>query len=471
MQRKLIGMVLGFSLMGSILAQNRPQPLLDGLESKIDQQVRKYLDLDIFSGVVLVAQEGQPLYHKPFGLANRQKNQANTMETKFDIGSMNKDFTKVLILQLLENKKLKLSDKLGKFLDGFPEEVAASVEVSHLLNHTSGFGDYLESPDFFDAPPEEKTIVRLVERIRQMPVYFAPGEDQVYSNSGYILLGAIIEKVAGTSYHDLVISEILEPLGMNDTYVRDKYNVPDRAVGYLKDMKGAIEDNSGFVDIPNPDGGFQSTTADIVKFYREFHYGEQILRKKTKMKDEFYRLVQDHHHSGGAIPHAGGFNGANTVIYEILRDRISIVVFANMDEPVAEQLGADILSLIRGQEPDEPQLPAIQLVYQALTGQGVDYVKSNFENLSTNFHPTDPKSMILNMIGYELMRDEELGRANQAFKLNTELFPEDPNVWDSYGECLLNQGHKDKALEMYRKALSIDPEFPSALKMVKELNP
>lgn len=450
-------------------AQERPKPVLDGLENKIDAQVEKYLDLDIFSGNVLVAENGNILYHKAFGLANRETKEANSLNTKFDIGSMNKTFTKLIVLKLLEEKKLKLEDKLGQYLEGFPKMAADNITITHLLNHTSGYGDYFQTPGFFEAPASEKTIEKLVKRISQMPLFFPPGTDREYSNAGYVLLGAIIEKVSGRTYHDMVQDHIVTPLGLTETYVKEKYNVPNRAIGYLKNMKGELEDNQGLVEVPNPDGGFLSTTSDILKFYREFFYGNTIVKKRTKLKDEFYGMIQPHQNTGGAIPIAGGFNGANTVIYEILRDKISIMVFANMDEPVAENLGADILSIVRGEQPGEPKMPTLQVVYQALKQNGRDYVKNNFEDLSSNWNPMDPPGIILNMIGYSLMRDGDLNMAANAFSLNTELFPEDPNVWDSYGEVLLNQGKKQEALSMYQKALSIDPEFPSALEKVKEL--
>ena len=235
-------------------------------------------------------------------------------------------------------------------------------------------------------------------------------------------------------------------------------------------MKGEIENNNGFVEMSNPDGGFQSTASDILKFYREYHYGNVLLKEETKMKSEFYRMTREHMTTGGAIPMAGGFNGSNTVHYEILRDQISIIVFANMDEPVAEQLGIGILAIIRGEKPMNPSLPAIQNVYKAYNEHGIEYVKSNFDDLIVNFHPTDLKSIILNQIGYEFLFEDDLEEAIKVFQLNVDLFgKEDANVWDSLGEAYLLKGNKHKALEYYKKALQIDPNFPTALEAVQKL--
>ena len=188
------------------------------------------------------------------------------------------------------------------------------------------------------------------------------------------------------------------------------------------------------------------------------------------MKDDFFRGIQQYADTGDAIPHAGGYPGANTVKYEILRDNVSIIVFANMDEPVAEDLGAGILAILRGQTPKKPSFPAIQNVYRAYEENGLDYVESNFWELIENFHPTDPKGIILDQVGYFYLRGNMLEKAVEIFALNAKLFgEEDPNVWDSLGEAYLFKGERLKALEAYKIALRLDPQFSSAREMVKKI--
>ena len=223
--------------------------------------------MDIFSGTVLIAEQGKPKYHKAFGLANRETNTANTLNTKFDIGSMNKSFTKTVILQLVEEGKLKVTDTLGQYISGFPAIAANKITITDLLDHSSGYTDYWGT-DFNELPIDQKRIPALVERIKKLRLEFEPGTDTAYSNSGYVLLGAIIEKVTGKTYQKNVVERIIKPLDMTETYVIDKHEVPNRAIGYYKDLKGNISNNLGFVEVPNPDGGFQSTPRDIVKFIR-----------------------------------------------------------------------------------------------------------------------------------------------------------------------------------------------------------
>ncbi|MCB0628352.1 MAG: serine hydrolase [Saprospiraceae bacterium] len=470
--KKLIILLLFIPLIQPIMAQDTPVlSKVSDLEQKIDALVKQYQDLDLFAGVVLVSERGTPFYHKAFGYADRENKRKNTIDTKFDIGSMNKAFTKVVVLQLVKEGKLSFDDPLGKYLDGFDADIARKVTVGQLLDHTSGFGDY-HDPTYFDRSYEEKDMHQLLPLFRKLPLMFEPGTEQAYSNAGYVLLGLIIEKATGKDYFEVVRERAVDKLGLKNTYLTEKYRTPERAIGYTRTMRGELEANDYFQDPPKPDGGFYSTTLDMLRFFRAYHYGEELWDEATRSLDPMFTFLQEHKDSGGAIPHAGGFSGANTVHYEILRDQVSIDVFANRDELVAEDVGTGILAIIRGKEPEKPAQPAHLLIYRSYRDKGIDYVRDHFEELSTNWHPADPKDMILNMIGYNLMYSDDPAEVDQAIEvltLNTELFPEVANVWDSLGEAWLRKGDKTKALRYYKKALAIRPDLPSALEAVKGL--
>lgn len=451
-------------------SNSRREPVIidEEMEKKVDDLVGQYMELDIFSGVILIAEEGIPYYHKAFGMADRENSIPNTVNTLFDIGSMNKTFTSVVIKQLIDEGKLDYDDSLRDFVEGFKDPMAKKITVRHLLDHESGFGDY-HSRGYFELPDEKKTLGAIVDRARAMSLEFEPGTEQMYSNTGYVLLGAIIESVSNMSYFRNVRERITGPLELTDTYLEglDKLEA-SRAKGYYKTIRGELVRNDNFIDLPNPDGGFLSTAADVMKFYRSWYYDTLLLSQRIKNTDPFFQFVEDLP-PGKAPVHAGGFEGFNTAIYQVVSDDISIVVLANMDEPVAENLGGGILALIRGQEPEKPSLPAVQLVYKSFNEEGIDYVRANFDELTINFHPADPVDLILNIAGYTLMEEGRVDGAIELFRLNTELFPEVANCWDSLGEAYLAKGDSTEAKKAYMRALELDPELPSAREALDKL--
>jgi len=439
------------------------------LSTKIKVVVKKYLDFEIFSGIILVAEKGEIQFHKAFGLANKETKIANTKSTLFDIGSMNKTFTSIVVKQLAAEGKLELDEKLTQYVSGFKDPRANKITINHLLNHESGFADY-HTRDYFNLPLSERKLNAIVERAKSYELNFQPGTEQDYSNLGYVILGAVIEKVSGKSYFDNVNERIVKPLNLKNTYLNDFNGLENRiAHGYYYTPLGVLEKSAPIQDIPNPDGGFLSTTEDIMKFYRSYYYDDVLLSEDIKSKDPLFEYLKNLP-EGKATGAAGGFDGFNTALYQVISSDFTIIVFANMDEPVAENIALDILTLSRGEIPDNPQPPALQNVREAFNKNGPDFVKLNFEKLTTNYHPEDPKDFILNDLGYAyLYEGGDTEKAIELFKLNTELFPNIANCWDSYGEALAKSDYTIKAIEAYEKALSIRPDLESAKNALKEL--
>ena len=439
------------------------------LSENIESLVKDYLDLNIFSGIILVAKKGDIKFHKAYGLANRESNMPNNTNTLFDIGSMNKTFTSVVVKQLAAEDKLDLEDKLTDYIFGFKDSNINKITLNHLLNHESGFADY-HTRDYFDLPLKERKLDAIVERAKSYELNFEPGTDQDYSNLGYVILGAVIEKVSNKSYFDNVNDRIIKPLNLKNTYLNDFSNLENRiAHGYYYTPLGDLEESAPMQDIPNPDGGFLSTTVDIMKFYRSYYYNDLLLSEDIKSEDPYFNYLKELP-EGKVTGATGGFKGFNTALYQVFSNDFTILVFANMDEPVAEHIALDILALSRGEIPNKPQPPAIQNVREAFNKNGTDFIKANFEDLTVNFHPEDPKDIILNALGYSYLNEaNDLDTAIELFKLNTEIFPDIANCWDSFGEALAKKGNKEKAIEAYEKALSIRPHLESSKKALEKL--
>ncbi len=186
-----------------------------------------------FSGDVLVASHGKPMFAEAYGLADREQKTPNALNTRFRIGSMNKMFTAVAIMQLVQQSKVSLDDPLGKFLPDYPnKDVATKVTVQHLLTHTGGTGDFF-GPEFDAHRLELRTLNDYVKLYGSRPLRFEPGSKWEYSNYGFLLLGLIVEKASGQSYYDYVRDHIYKPAGMTSTASDPEDTaVPNRSTGY-----------------------------------------------------------------------------------------------------------------------------------------------------------------------------------------------------------------------------------------------
>ena len=241
---------------------------------------------DAFSGAVLLARNGQPIFTKAYGLANKAANTPNNTDTKFNIGSLNKMFTAVAIAQLAERGKLSFTDTVGKLLPHHPNKaVAEKVTIHQLLTHTSGMGNY-QNETYSANLNKMKTVADLLPLFANDPLAFEPGTKWQYSNAGYALLGLIIEKVSGQNYFDYVKEQIFRPAGMvnTDSYERDKA-VPNLALGYTRmNDNGRADPSSPRRENTRPAkgapaGGGYSTVEDLSRFSLALR-GHKLLSQK-----------------------------------------------------------------------------------------------------------------------------------------------------------------------------------------------
>ena len=253
---------------GNLWAQTAPEPAKE-LGSYFDSLVAE----NKLSGVVLVAKDGVTIASKAAGIANKATNAPIDLNTKFNLGSMNKMFTAVAIAQLAQAGKLSFTDTVGKHLPDYPnKEAAEKVTIHHLLTHTSGMGSYWGEK--FAAEREKLlTVAAHLLLFASEPLSFPPGEKFQYSNSGFMLLGAIIEKVSGQDYYSYVQEHIYKPAGMNDTgFYEPGKEIPNLAIGYTKmtpqgQPGDEIRDNTNLREVTGgPAGGGFSTAPDMVKF-------------------------------------------------------------------------------------------------------------------------------------------------------------------------------------------------------------
>lgn len=333
-------------------AEYRPARLSEAdaiaaLRAELDALVAK----DTFSGVVLVAKNGKPIFAQAYGMADREKKIANTLDTRFRIGSMNKMFTATATVQLVQTKKLTVDDTVGKHLPDYPnKDLASKVKVHHLLTHTGGTGDIF-GPDFDAKRIELRTLEDYVKLYGNRALQHEPGSDNRYSNYGFLLLGVIIEKVTKKSYYDHLQASIFKLAKMTSTSspYEDK-PMAGRSIAYTKQLGGGKRvaewaDAKDTLPIrATSAGGGDSTVGDLLKFANALTanklldkaHVELLTTRKTGEPAGGYAYGFGTNEDDGirCFGHGGGANGMNGDL-EICDSGYTIVVLANLDPPAA----------------------------------------------------------------------------------------------------------------------------------------
>ena len=312
------------------------------LTRKLSQYLEEITARDEFSGVVLLAKDGSPVFQHAYGLASKEYGVPNDLGTKFNIGSIDKVFTKIAIGQLLEEGKIaSADDKLEKYLPDYANrEVAGKVTLRQILNMQSGIGDFFGPTFARSAKDQFRTIADFIPLFDHQPLAFEPGTKRQYSNGGYIVLGAVIEKVTGRSYYDHVRERIFKPLGMQSTdFYEADIPTANLATGYSRDDRdpGAPRRNNIYTRPARGSsaGGGYSTVGDLLKF------ANAIEAKKIKVpifEDGAPKPPQAPFGVMRGVGVAGGAPGLNGVLETALPGAYTIVVLSNYDPPSAESV-------------------------------------------------------------------------------------------------------------------------------------
>lgn len=312
----------------------------------LDEWIQQRADQNEFSGVVLIAKDFKPVFHKAYGLASKRYKVPNTLETKFRLASVSKIFTATAILQLAEQGKLSLDEKLGKYLDTsqFKDSRVKDVTIRHLLSHQSGWASYWEVPAFQENLVQLRTVADYMAFIKDLPLTFDPGTKSEYSNTGYVVLGAVIEAASGMDYYDYIDQYIYQAVGMlnSGSFELDHIveNLATCYTNYNYKMEKVGEDypyENTFFSAPKgvPAGSSISTTGDLLK------YLEGVVNNKlinTKSRDFLLSGIGSRSKPGDFIFHNGGGPGINTWMQSDVATAYSIIVLGNYSPPTASKV-------------------------------------------------------------------------------------------------------------------------------------
>lgn len=337
-----------------VAVDSNTQPALDpieagavGADSTYDQHIHNLVDVGLFSGSVLVAKRGQIVLRRGYGMAN--KTTPNTATTRFRIASLTKQFTATLILRLHEQGRLNIDDGICNYIEACPA-AWGQVTIRHLLSHSSGISDYTDYRGFNSSQAQATTREELIARFRDQPLLFTPGSAFKYSNSGYVLLGAILEYVTGTPYSELLRAEITAPLGLNDTgYDRSAAGSdPALAYGWLRRGVPADPIDSSTLDSA---GALYSTVDDLFRWDRALAEG-RMLRPETLA---MMRTPQVKRYGLGVmlyplgnmnvVHHDGMASGTRTFIGNFTDNDITVIILSNFETTDVEGIATYLAQL------------------------------------------------------------------------------------------------------------------------------
>lgn len=350
----------------------------DETPAKIGAYLAACVEAEQFNGSVLVARKDEQLVCRGFGFANFEHQALNSPETKFRLGSVTKQFTAMAVMVLAEQGKPSVDDPVGKHVEQAPE-AWKEVTIHHLLSHTSGIANFTSFPDYLATMRLPSTPDQTIARFRDKPLEFAPGEKFAYSNSGYILLGTIIEKVSGQSYEAFLREAIFQPLEMLATgYDHQEEILEHRAAGYRRDAKLS---NAPFIDmsIPYAAGGLYSTVGDLWRWDQALSAGKLLSQKGmeamfTPAKGDYAYGWNIHKRSGQVVvSHGGGINGFATSIVRIPDLQVCVAVLSNVESSASGRMAHDLASIVLGEPYQSPKVRRVAQVdpkiYDELVGR------------------------------------------------------------------------------------------------------
>jgi CubicO group peptidase (beta-lactamase class C family) len=407
-----------------------------------------------FSGSILVAQNGNVIYRDAFGTA-AGSSRDNQPDTPSNLASVSKQFTAMAVMMLTERGKLHYDDPIAKHL---PELTGLGEEITirHLLTHTSGIPDVgdlgIDRPNL-----QESEVLKAV--IKQHPQFADAGEQYHYSNTGYMLLGMIVERISDLSLGDFLARNIFKPLGMKDTGLASR---PSSTKG---------------------DGGMVSTVDDLL-IWDQALYTERLVKQATLNEAFTPANVRK-----GTSTYGFGWNAAekdgdrfvwhtgNTGQYKAfigrrLGERILVVILTNQGPSRRPEICDAIVNILHEKPYKRPKLSITMKIAGVIQTRGVEAGIEEYERLKATepetFNFSDESE--LNSLGYQLLGRGEKPAALRIFELNTREFPASSNAYDSLGEAYSTLGRKDRAIQAYSKALELDPNNLNSRKMLRSLN-
>ena len=421
------------------------------------------------SGVVLIAKDGKPIYREAFGFANLPDQIKNKPDTKFNLASINKMFTAMAIMQLVEAGKISLQDKVGKYLTDYPNKmVADSVTIHQLLTHTSGMHSFWEEYDKL-AKEKFKTVADYLPLFVNKKLAFAPGTSFSYSNSGYMVLGLIIEKMSGQNYFDFVKEQLYQPAKMMNTDAYELDNaIPNLAIGYTMSLEEPGQwKNNTFLNPTKgmPAGGGYSTVDDLLSFANALQNNILLSKESTalctsgkvKYREGMYAYGFEENTINGhrIIGHTGGHDGVASEIMIYPDLGYTVVILTNGEVENYWEASNLIKKQLVGSTPSIDNFFYTKGIIATVCNKGYE---AGIKEVEQNAKKYSLRENLIERYGYKQLFEKKTNQAIALFKLNLHFFPNSNNGYYYISEAYRVSGQKKQAIEYLKLYLEKEPE-------------
>lgn len=463
-------------LLPAMLAAQTKAPLAAATAQHLGQLAKT----DHFSGVVLIAKDGKTIFNKAYGYANLSDSILNRPDTRFNIASMGKMFTGMAILQLVQAGKLSLDGKVGRYLPDYANKaVADSVTIHQLLTHTSGMGNFWEEHEKL-AKEKYRTVDDYLTLFINKPLLFQSGTRYLYSNSGYVLLGKIIEQVSGQTYFDYVRQHIFLPANMEDTDAFELDDaVPRMATGYTMSQEHPGQwKNNTYVNVVKggPAGGSYSTAADLLRFANAVLSNRLLNTVNTalyitgKVKYDrgsyAYGMSTDTLNGHLIVGHTGGHYGIANELMIFPDLGYTVVILTNGEVENYWEVSNFIKSRLCGPSPATDNYFYTKRVIDATVTGGVE---AGIKLAGENKGPLKLRETVIDRWAYHQLFDKKNPEALALFLLNTRSFPQSAGALYSLAEGYRLTGDNNKAIATFERYLQLEPNDTEVVGKIKGL--
>lgn len=461
------------------------------MTSRIDRFVEQYSIDRSFRGTVVVAQDGNVVYARGFGQADPAHGLQNGPAVQYRIASITKSFTATMIMKLVDQGKIALTDPITKYLPAYRHDTGDRVTIHQLLTHSSGIPDFVTPQRRRDhamdpAPP----LDQMIEEYCSDSLSFEPGSRFAYSNTGYFLLGAIIQKVTGQSYEQALRTMILEPAGMQNSGVDcSGLALPARAAGFDVGFGDTLPPCQTFnIDWVGAAGAMYATPEDMVKWDRILADPGFLPRTTLRLMQTAYfpfnksgasygygftlgrRVKNRQGDSLLVVYHQGGMPGYASLFSRVPGTRQMVFIVSNVSSAPLFAMSDGIFAMLNGFEPPPVKRSVAHELYAAIerkgTQEGLRVVESERYAAPAKYDVVEGE---LDALGHQYLREKRFTDAEAAFGLAVREFPKSAGAYDNLGECYTAMGQKDKAVVFYKKSVELDPRGTAAKEALRKL--